>query len=849
MTDHQGFAHKMFLTLEPVIRRVSRKPVLVLVCASVLAIAGAFGSSKLTIDTDFANLIPESYKSVQALEKLRASVGSESEAAIAIVSPSFEDNTRFADAVIDRIPDFVQENGEQFITRVDYRRDTAFLENNALYFATPEEIDRVETELTDRIEEAKLEANPFYFDLDEEDDDDEDSESEEEDLEAVYDRIVGKEYPISDDSTTLVLRLYPSGSQTNLGFITALYDGLDALVEEIDPVSYNPDMEIVIAGRLLRQKVEVEAIRSDIAGSFGVGILAVLFLVTFYFAYKSYTARVGWRFDARILVSEVARMPFMALLIGVPLIMSLCWTFGSTYLIVGSLNLMTSTLGLVLFGLGIDYGIHFYARYSEERAQGESVEDATATTFISTGQAITVGALTTALALYTLTIADFKGFSEFGFIAGTGILFAVIAMLVVMPALISILERIGILNLERIGSAQMTRPSGRIPAARGVVVVSMLLVVGAIVFFPPQFEYRFGELEPEYVSYNEKNDVIRRVHSNGSRRNPAYIVLDTSDEAEAVVAALRTKIESDTLSPTISTIENLQERFPMHAGAIQQRLDRLAEIREILSDPILTADESHDIERLRKASSTTEALQLDQVPKFLRDQFTSRDGSLGNFVIIYPSVGLSDGRMSIAFSEDVGTVTTSDGQEYYAGSTSLVAADMLKLMQREAPFMVLITFAVVALLMWINFGSIKWGMLALVPLVVGVLWMILLMELFDLRFNFYNLIVLPAILGIGNDAGVHLVHRYREEGRGSITRVLRSTGEHIAMGSFTTTIGFAGPLLSFHPGLNSIGSLAVVGIMMTLLSTLVFLPALIQSLEQSGRNLLLARDSLSSGVS
>jgi len=145
--------------------------------------------------------------------------------------------------------------------------------------------------------------------------------------------------------------------------------------------------------------------------------------------------------------------------------------------------------------------------------------------------------------------------------------------------------------------------------------------------------------------------------------------------------------------------------------------------------------------------------------------------------------------------------------------------------------MVAITLLVVIALMWVNFGSIRWAALATLPLLVGILWMILMMELAGLKLNFYNLVVLPAVLGIGNDAGVHLVHRYREEGRGSIMHVLRFTGEHVAMGSITTIIGFGGLLLSFHPGLRSIGELAVVGIGMTLLAAVVFLPALLQWFE------------------
>ena len=270
----------------------------------------------------------------------------------------------------------------------------------------------------------------------------------------------------------------------------------------------------------------------------------------------------------------------------------------------------------------------------------------------------------------------------------------------------------------------------------------------------------------------------------------------------------------------------------MTSEAQQERLARLASIRALLDDKYLREDDSEDMERLRVAAGTDRVLAFEEVPGFLREQFTSKSGELGNFVIIYPLHGLSDGRQSMAFSDDVGFIETEDGTIHHAGSTSLVAADMLKLMQSEAPWMVLATLLIVMALMYLNFNTLRWTLLALLPLIVGILWMLLLVELFGAKLNFYNLIVLPAVLGIGNDAGVHLVHRYMEEGRGSIRNVLRSTGEHVAMGSLTTIIGFAGLLLSFHPGLQSIGQLAVLGIGATLAAALLFLPALLQWLEE-----------------
>jgi predicted RND superfamily exporter protein len=835
---------RLFEALRPFIRGVVGHAAWVVAVALVVSGVGGYLATNLTINTDIASLLPDDYESVQALEKLQRTVGGESDAAVAIVSPSFEANKQFAEDLIPKALALKQDedSSETYLTRVDYRREVEFLQDNALYFASNEEFRQVEDFLEDKIEEAKQarrEANPFYFELEEETDTTATDDTGEE-LEAVYDRLIGKRYPISDDSTTMVLRFYPSGSSTNIGYIENLYTDLRQLVNRMEPASYHPEMKVVLAGRLYRRLVEVRTIWRDVAGSFGAGVGTVLVVVMLYFLYKAWQARGGGTLGRRTLLRELVRAPVMGLVIGAPLLMSLLWTGGAAYLLFGALNLMTSTLGLVLFGLGIDFGIHFYGRYAEERAEGQSVADAAEVTFVSTGQAIAAGAFTTAGALYVLIMADFRGFSEFGAIAGTGVLFALLAMIIVMPALLALLERTRLLNLQRapgMGTEASSVDRRRYPAARTIVVGGLLAVVAALVMAPRvDFQYDFGILEPEYTKYEQKAQYVNRVNKSGdNRRNPAYIVADSRAAVPEIAEVLRERMRSDTTSPTILAVETLQERFPLADTGQAAKLERIAEIRETATENRFLKGETSDaLQRLRRAAQTREPISLEQVPKSLRKQFTTKEGELGKFVIVYPSVGLSEGRKSIAFARDVGNVTLDSGKTYHAGSTSLVAADMLLLLQREAPWMIAATFVIVTLLMLLNFQSVRWAGLALVPLVVGLLWMLLAMEMFGLMVNFYNMIIFPTILGIGNDAGVHMVHRYREEGPGSLWTVLRSTGEHVTMGTLTTMVGFGGLLLSFHPGLNSIGTLAVVGLGTTLLAAVVFLPALLQWLEDRG---------------
>jgi predicted RND superfamily exporter protein len=408
-----------------------------------------------------------------------------------------------------------------------------------------------------------------------------------------------------------------------------------------------------------------------------------------------------------------------------------------------------------------------------------------------------------------------------------------------LPALLVTAERLHLVlpeaQLAHEKPVESSVPDTPFPAARTIVLTTVILAIVALTVAPRlHFEYEFGKLEPHFPVYDSLRAKEGRVYASG-RRNPAFLVLDRLEDIPATTEILRQRAEADTVSPTILSIESLQERYPLEPEKQQIRLEHLARIRRLLDDPFLRALGSSDVERLRRASRTTEPVPLDSVPDFLKTMFTTKSGELGTYVIVYPSVGLSDGRRSMEFAEDVGQVQLESGKVYTAASTSIVAANMLRLLLDESPWMVLLTSAVLVVILLFMFRSWKLTLLALFPLIVGTIWMLGLLMASGVRLSFYNLVVLPAMLGIGVDGGVHIVHRFVSDGHGSLRNILRSTGEHVFVGSMTTLIAFAWWLFSHHPGLNSIGQLAVMGIGSVLIAGLVSLPALLQVIENRRR--------------
>jgi hypothetical protein len=822
---------KLLSLFKPILKFNYSHPYQVIIFCLLTAVVSGYYATKLRIDTDIANLLPEDNPNVLALEKLSETVGGETEILVVINSPSFEANKAFADTLIQRSLDLYYPRYEDaFFKRAEFRRETQFVKNNALYLASDNELKEVTQYLENEIQKAKEEANPFYFDLG---DEEEEETTGAENFEDSYNMLVPSEYPVNEDSTIMVVRFFPTGSKSDIQYLEDMFAAYDSLLTSLNPQAYHPEMEVRFGGRLKRHLEELTSIMNDVLGSFASGISSVILLVMLYFFFKKYIHyRKGTNGNGRYSVwSHIVRMPVPVLIIGVPLLISLMWTFGITYFYLGILNTMTSVLFVILFGLGIDYGIHYYARYIELRSLGMSVHDAVMKTNEKTGEAILVSAFTTAAALYILMLADFRGFSEFGFISGTGILLALMAMLYILPALLVIFDER--LNWILISDEQKEEYTGvhRYPFARTIVTVGLVASAFVIGFSGNlRFQYDFGELEPTFPEYEEFRSFAGQVDDN-SKRNPAYIIAENNEQVEEIANILKERMASDSISPTIQSVETLQERYPTSETEEQQKLQKIAEIRELLKDPFLVEQDSEDLDKLRTAAQTTEPVLLDSIPNYLKSRFITKDGEVGRFVIIYPSVGLGDGRKSIAFKNDVSVVKLYSGKQFYAASTSIVAASMLELMRTESPYMVGATFIFIYFFMLFSFRSFRWSIIAMLPLLVGLLWLFGLMMIFGLQFNFYNLVVLPAILGIGEDSGVHLAHRYREEGKNSMWQVLSSTGQHITMGSITTMLGFAGLLFTNHPGLQSIGVMAVLGIGMTLLTSVTFLPALIQWLE------------------
>jgi hopanoid biosynthesis associated RND transporter like protein HpnN len=179
--------------------------------------------------------------------------------------------------------------------------------------------------------------------------------------------------------------------------------------------------------------------------------------------------------------------PLLAVL---TLLVSIVWTLGLAAVTVHTLNLLSGVFALVIIGVGINWGMHLLARYQEERERGLAVDDALALAMVTAAAGNLTCAATSAAAFFCALFTDFQALAELGFIAGSGIILSLIAMLTVYPALLLLIDRRGQrkhTGARGAGASELSMPHGpphqikltRLAPLQSVVRRPAVVLVGA----------------------------------------------------------------------------------------------------------------------------------------------------------------------------------------------------------------------------------------------------------------------------------------------------------------------------------------------------------------------------------
>jgi predicted RND superfamily exporter protein len=791
-----------------------------LVGAVVLSILAGWRTvlTYANLRSDIEELLPESAPSVAALRVLRARLPGLRHLGI-VIDTGGPQNLKQAERFVDDLAARLRTYPKTAVSAVqlDTSEEQRFAETYALQLMDPEDVQSLREAVEERRNwEVGKETGANL--------DDEESAPEIpwRSLEAKYrkkyelDANAGGGRFVSGDGKTMVIVVQVASTATSFDDDNRLLERVKADVRALNfPKAYAGDMRIGYAGDIMARVEEMIGLASDL----GLSTIVITLL------------------EGAIVIAFYRSLRALAVL-GLPLVCGTLCTFGLVALPplrICSLNTNTAFLGAIVVGNGINCGIILLARYQEERLKGHGPIEATKIAVETTWKPTLAASAAAAAAYASLLVTAFRGFNQFGWIGGTGMLVCWVVTYALVPILARAwdpMPRVAARSKDKKAGGSISRFAATLVGhPRWVVGIWALTVVAGIFGIWHRrgnwIEYDLSRLRRrDSAAHGEQYWGARMDNTLRRYLTPTLIMAPNGQAAQAIRSKLDEYRRDGKAAGLIASVRTINDVLAPRRG---ESLAEAKKLKVALTPAVLGSLSPEDRERAERAVSSDALvpLRLERVPNLFVAGLKEFDGRVDRNVMLYPKLTSAtwDGNAIIQFSHDVREAAEYQGQRAAVAGALLLSGDIASAMRADGPIATGLSLAVVLVICLLAFRSLRMSLSAMASLFVGVTVMLGGLAWVGAKLNFSNFIAMPITFGIAADYSINLLRRYQSEGNPDPRPAVRGSGGAVALCSGTTIIGFGSLLLAQNRALFSFGVMAVAGEIACLTTAVVLLPA------------------------
>ncbi|MDR3408796.1 MAG: MMPL family transporter [Methylovirgula sp.] len=566
------------------------------------------------------------------------------------------------------------------------------------------------------------------------------------------------------------------------------------------------------------------------------------------------------------IIWRALRSARIVLAVAIGVIVGLCVTAAVGLLMVKALNLISIAFAVLFVGIGVDFGIQFSVRYRQERFTHPDFQTALRSAAVRAGRPLALAAAATTCGFYSFLPTDYRGVSELGLIAGTGMIIAFFSSVTVLPALLTVLKPPA--EQEGVGYKFLAPVDDFLAKHRYAVVIGTLAVALAGTPLLAHLRFDFNPLNLRAKDTEAVMTLDDLTHSHDPAANAIDILAPNLDATKPLVAKLEklpqvaSVLTLNSLVPTdqdkklpiiehaakfllplfdptrrIDPPSDADDIAAMNAAALQFDMTtkglkgpgvdaarHLADLmRQLASAPpekrvaaraLLLPPLNVMLEQLHRSLEAKPTTVAD-IPLSLRRDWVSADGQA--LISVAPAGDQDDNDVMKRFAKAVEAVAPNATGEPIAiqeSSDTVIRAFI------EAGIWALLSISV---LLFIVLRRVTDVLLTLVPLLLAGLVTLELTVLLHMPLNFANIIALPLLLGLGVAFKIYFVMAWRA---GTTNLLQSSLTRAVFFSAMTTATAFGSLWLSHHPGTSSMGKLLAMSLVTTLCAAVLFQPAL-----------------------
>lgn len=600
-------------------------------------------------------------------------------------------------------------------------------------------------------------------------------------------RVVDGQFVTEDGWALVVLATVASTFETQ--WTAPLLARIDAIVDDVN-AAHGGRIRVERAG-LHRFAVRAEReIRSDVQR---ISILSTIGMIAlFWLLYRS---------------------PRFLLLGALPLVAGAVVATAVCRLIFGGVHGITFAFGSSLLGVGVDYVAH----YVNHQVLDPDPRGAAAT-MRRLWPALVLGAATTIAGLAGLSWTSLSGMREMAVFASVGVTVALLATRVLVPPWMPEARRAP--RMARAAADAFERLWSGMRRRRGAVVVLPAIAIGTAALGIPRLTWiddlrALNDTDPAMLA--EENAVRARLGQGESGR----LVIargETDEEALAradLVAAALERVRARGAIRSYRSIAPL-----LRSAALQDRVQRAVIEAPDLADRTIAALEAAGFigtmfEPFRASLVAAEPLRwADLAASPLADLVRPFRAELESGEVAYLAFveGVED---AAALRAELGGI---DGVGYFDRSGFLI--DAYRTFRERSIELLAVGLAIVCSMCVIRYRSLRLGVASIAPALLAALTTLGILGLAGESANLMHLVGALLALSMGEDYAVFLLESRDDP------RAVATTMVGIAVACATTVLSFGLLALSSHPALRALGTMASLGVLLSLLlSPMVLLAA------------------------
>jgi len=581
-----------------------------------------------------------------------------------------------------------------------------------------------------------------------------------------------------------------------------------------------------------------------------------------------------------------------ALVIFIPMGLGAIWNTALTLGTVGHLTLITAGFTAILFGMGVDYGIFMSSRISDGVAHGMELTRAIGRGAADSGRALLTAGGATTLIFGSLYFVPFKGFSELGLVAATGVFLVLISTFTILPAVYALLKPpVNVVATDGRDTV-VTKPWFSMSKRTSAVVVIIALITAAwgvwkgsalpfdydaLALLPKHSEaakyqkllVKNTDFQPEVIIFtaptmkrarevvkqakkaltlsnvqsvvdlfptdmSERINLARMIGKRVAMSGVAGVLDKQADvrlslfevkrlgkiieQATGLVDDFEEQAMSSGNKSMVAGLEKVRKRLEILSGLAKKDPERFAKRTSALFNTLLHT--ARKVAAIIKGWRDVHAMTPSRLPPSLRHRFFAKDGTIA--IYAYPRESVYNVHNLDRLMKDVYAI---DKDATGFPTTHQVFSRMAVNSFRQGTVRALI---VALLWIFLSVRSLRGFIVASLPLLVGEGWLMGILIIFGMKFNYANIVAVPLVMALAVDYGVWFAHRRKELAKYSSWVAASDAARAIGLAAGTTLAGLGAIMLASYRGVASMGQCITIGLVACIIAALIVAPAIDQ---------------------